>query len=47
VAVWSYFWKRLLGVSTLGPTAIVTDRASCAETESTGQYADSNISGRG
>ena len=34
VAVWSYFWKCLLGVSSLGSPVIATDQAMCADTKS-------------
>jgi len=37
VAVWSYFWKCLLGVSSRGSPVIATDQAMCADTESAWQ----------
>ena len=47
VVVWSYFWKRLLGVSTLCPTAIATGQVSSADSKNTIQHTDSISSGRG
>ena len=35
--VWSYFWKCLLGVSSLGSPPIATGQAMCADTENTCQ----------
>ena len=36
-AVWSYFWKCLLGVSSLGSSPIATGQAMCTDTEITCQ----------
>ena len=47
VVVWSYFLKRLLGVSTLCPTAIATGQVSSADSKNTIQHTDSISSGRG